>query len=295
MLQLLEGNCAEVEAFCLSAVDIVLLFLREKKEAMLQRRCEKNTVCLTVLLHLSRTLNSMCGLDGVREWQLESVLKLRLVLWLSFKTGLFNPCEKNSEGLGAVEKQLIRESKEEESRLAGDLFSGPATTTYLCRENVLSWFVMDILLPYCFCWKKVDMWKNSSDHPFFLWVLTTLKNANNTPEFMGATTSLKQQAVEMAVLLCADTALVAADSKLFTDAYFNTLLSLTDVSSFKLFVELTSSIQNGVIRGDRLYGNDPNVLLEALYQAVSLDTKSVHKKDELQITLDIFLKTLAAP
>lgn len=295
MIQMWEGNSTEVEAFALSAMDMVLLLFRGRKDAALRDRCQKNMTRLTVLLHLLRTLDGMCGSEGVRDWQIESVLKLRLALWVSFKTEFFTSCVYDEENAGQLQTQLVRSGREEESRLARDIFVGQAGSVCLHRANILAWFVSEILLPFCCCWRGAELWGDSSDQPFFVWALKVLNNAEITPEPDCRFPSVKQRVVEMIVLLGGDAFMMEKHRELFSNVYLHTLIASRHVhSSPELILELTGCIRGGVMRGEYLSYKDLCLLLDALRHHVSIETDDVRKR-EVQTAVDILLNTACPP
>ncbi|KEG12893.1 hypothetical protein DQ04_01351160 [Trypanosoma grayi] len=155
---------------------------------------------------------------------------------------------------------------------------------------------MQVLLPYCRCWKGIDIWEcaeHCCSDPFLLWAEETLCTSTDTaPALQGlGLPRVNQYVTAMIVLLGADAVVWERQADVFTDAYLRTLIAATVLpSSPEFFVELTSSIRNGVIRGDRLYHEDLRLLLETLRRYVTLDVDEGRVHAVLSAT-DVLLNT----
>ncbi|EKF37783.1 hypothetical protein MOQ_002015 [Trypanosoma cruzi marinkellei] len=295
MTELLEEKCACMEEFAASAIPtVLLLWCGRTDDAAVAHGSHLDVVHQSILLYLLRTLDGMCGSDVECVGQTESALKLRLLLWISFKALYFEPPGGGHEFPGEWRSEVLRDSKAAERILASEIFLGNRGAVDEQEVEVLSWLVVEVLLQYRNYWKHVDVWgslEGCRTHPFILWAVLKLNEVGTEGTHPWTLSCVQQRAVEMIVLLGADAVLIESNRELFTDAYLRTLIAAgREISTPELFGELTSSIRDGLIRGDRLYHDDLCVLLETLRRHVSVDT-SERRVHELRTVIDVLLNT----
>ncbi|PBJ80880.1 hypothetical protein BCY84_01085 [Trypanosoma cruzi cruzi] len=295
MTELLEGKCACMEEFAASAIPTVLLLWRGRTDdAAVAHGIHLDVVHQSILLYLLRTLDGMCGSDVKCVEQTESALKLRLLLWISFKALYLEPPGGGHEFPGEWRSEVLRDSKAAERILASDIFLGNGGSVHCQKVEVLSWLVVEVLLQYRCYWEHVDIWgsvEGCRTHPFILWAVGNLSEVGTEGAHPLTLSCVQQRAVEMIVLLGADAVLLERNRELFTDVYLRTLVAAgREIFTPELFVGLTSSIRDGLIRGDRLYHDDLCVLLETLRRHVSVDTDEGRVRD-LRTVIDVFLNT----
>ncbi|ORC90804.1 uncharacterized protein TM35_000072280 [Trypanosoma theileri] len=307
-----EESPSDVNQFALSAVQMVLTLLRERKDTV-GCRLHASMVRQSVFLHLIRTFDTRFGLvEKCSKWEMESLLKLYIILWVSIKTEGMNFSAISTEKNISWQMELLQEGKNVENRLAREIFINDSSindTVYPCYYvDVLMWLIMEVFLPFSHSWEEFNIWKcatdnNNSDnndneeeensHPFIQWTLSIL----NTPDLtLGAEwqlSPLKQCVVSLVVLLGADRLILSKHPNLFTDAYIRTLVVACTANALpEHFVKLTRSIYSGLIRGDSIYYNDLRVLLETLRRFVSCcdDVYDEHAQ-KVRTAVDVLLNT----
>ncbi|RNF17783.1 uncharacterized protein Tco025E_04726 [Trypanosoma conorhini] len=131
MVGLLKESSAELEGFAVSAIHtVLLLWCGRADEAAMKHGSYFEVLRHSLLLHLLHTLDSLCvsALGGGE--QSESVLRLRLLLWVSLKELCLEAVDGGDEPHRPWRSGVLQESKAVERRLACETFLGMAGAVY---------------------------------------------------------------------------------------------------------------------------------------------------------------------